>query len=316
MNIRITPSAGQNALWIRGHSANNTFTNVSYTAAENINTTGNITRGWYIDAYVNDTAGTPISGAQVLMINSTGNVSIGTTGSDGYIRLYPAMAYISNSTKLKFYPYWFSVVGRSNTTNNSVNWDVGGDGNYVDGQKGKVAITVSYVAPPDTTPPVVNVSHYPSGTIYAGSYVNMTATANDSGTGNSGISEIKIYVDGQLNRTCSSSPCTTQDYAYSVGTHTYYATANDSSANQNQGRDPSAGTKSFEVLAIPAEICTDMADNDFDTYVDCADSDCFSSPSCQQQPGSQSNSTPGFEAGILAALSASFAAFAIYRKKT
>ncbi|MFH1311192.1 MAG: Ig-like domain-containing protein [Nanoarchaeota archaeon] len=93
----------------------------------------------------------------------------------------------------------------------------------------------------DETNPIVNVTHSPSNPI-PGDTVTLTATATDA----SGISQIRIYSDGLLKRTCTSSPC-----AYSgippAGPHTYYADATDSYGNI--GRDPLSGTKSFIVIA-------------------------------------------------------------------
>ena len=94
--------------------------------------------------------------------------------------------------------------------------------------------------PGDTTPPTVSVSHSPSSPTNLTS-VTITATASD----NVGVTEINIYIDSSQVKTCSSSPCSTTSQIYSIGTHTYYATASD--AANNIGRDPTSGTKSFTV---------------------------------------------------------------------
>ena len=95
----------------------------------------------------------------------------------------------------------------------------------------------------DTTPPSVSVSHSPSNPSTL-DQVTITATASDA----SGLSEIKIYVDGSNVKTCNTgtiSQCSTTSQTYSAGAHTYYATAKDNS--NNNGRDPLTGTKTFTV---------------------------------------------------------------------
>src|SRR3989344_552249 len=98
----------------------------------------------------------------------------------------------------------------------------------------------------DTTPPSVSVSHSPSNPSTL-DQVTITATASDA----SGLSEIKIYVDGSNVKTCNTgtiSQCSTTSQTYSAGAHTYYATAKDNS--NNNGRDPLTGTKTFTVTSI------------------------------------------------------------------
>ena len=93
----------------------------------------------------------------------------------------------------------------------------------------------------DTTPPVVSVSGPVSELI--GNEVLVTATASDA----SGINNIKIYIDNVLVNSCASSNCQYMTTYSSAATHNYYATANDNSPNQNLGRDPATGTKSFTI---------------------------------------------------------------------
>ena len=83
----------------------------------------------------------------------------------------------------------------------------------------------------DNTPPTVTVTHNPPSP-NSTQRVTFTATAKDE----SGISQINIFVDKGIARTCTSSPCTFTGGPYSAGsTHTYYATARDASPNQNLG---------------------------------------------------------------------------------
>ena len=84
--------------------------------------------------------------------------------------------------------------------------------------------------PVDTTPPLVNINHTPENPILK-QQIYITATASDE----SGIKEIKIYVDNSFVKTCTTLTCVYSKKYTSTGTHTYYATAIDNSANQNFG---------------------------------------------------------------------------------
>lgn len=118
----------------------------------------------------------------------------------------------------------------------------------------------------DWTKPTVSVTHSPTEPTDIQT-VTFTASASD----NIGITGIKIYVDGSLKKTCTSSPCSYTGGSYSVGSHTYYATAKD--AANNAGRDPTKGTKSFTVI----EACISH-----DSY-SCYDNDIYWYDSCGNQ---------------------------------
>ncbi|MBM3303622.1 MAG: LamG domain-containing protein, partial [Candidatus Aenigmarchaeota archaeon] len=79
--------------------------------------------------------------------------------------------------------------------------------------------------------------------------VTFTATAVDN-PGGTGVSEIKLYVDGTLRNTCASSPCIwTKNDGYAAGQSvSFYATATDFAGNL--GRDPASGSKSFIVCSL------------------------------------------------------------------
>jgi hypothetical protein len=93
---------------------------------------------------------------------------------------------------------------------------------------------------PDQDAPNVSVSHSPQNPLET-EQVTLTATASD----NVKLKEIRLYLDGQPVRTCSSSPCTNVSGPYPFGTHTYYATAEDYAGNPS--RDPPSGEKNFNV---------------------------------------------------------------------
>jgi hypothetical protein len=93
----------------------------------------------------------------------------------------------------------------------------------------------------DNTPPTTSITHSPISNITTATQLMLTATASDL----SGISSIEIFADNILKKSCASPPCSFTS-TYSAGSHTYYATAKDSSPNKNLGRDPISGTKSFD----------------------------------------------------------------------
>jgi hypothetical protein len=93
---------------------------------------------------------------------------------------------------------------------------------------------------PDTEPPLLSVSHSPQNPSET-QQVTLTVTASD----NVKLKEVKLYLDGQLVRTCSSSPCQNLSGPYPFGIHAYYATAEDYAGNT--GRDPPTGEKNFNV---------------------------------------------------------------------
>ena len=99
----------------------------------------------------------------------------------------------------------------------------------------------------DSGNPTVSVSA--AATVEVNQNIRITATATD----NSQVSSIKIFIDGvdANGLTCSGIGTTSascyKDLIYStLGSHTFYSTATDSSSNT--ARDPVSGTKSFNVV--------------------------------------------------------------------
>ena len=91
----------------------------------------------------------------------------------------------------------------------------------------------------------VTVSHVPQQpTTLQG--VTITSAASDA---ESGMRQIRIFLDGSLTATCSSSPCTfTEPFGLSSGTHSYFAIATDNAGNQLQ-----SSTQTVSVV-LPAVI--------------------------------------------------------------
>ena len=95
----------------------------------------------------------------------------------------------------------------------------------------------------DITPPSITVTHSPINPIST-QPVTYTASVSDQ----SGSLEIKIYTTNGIQKCDLVKTCSYIEGPYPIySTQYYYATAIDNSLNQNQGRDPATGTKSFTV---------------------------------------------------------------------
>jgi len=94
-------------------SKNNTFLNVTYNSSkESVSSNSQLIRKWYYQAYVNDTEGNIINGANISVYNRTNfnNFNL-TTGEDGFTAVVPIIDYISNGTRNYYSNYTI------NTTN-------------------------------------------------------------------------------------------------------------------------------------------------------------------------------------------------------
>ncbi len=83
----------------------------------------------------------------------------------------------------------------------------------------------------DIAPPAVSSSHAPSNPV-----VNQTIVVNATATDDTGLEAIEIFVDSNHVKTCIASglasACLYSTHALSLGSHAYYASANDSSGNR------------------------------------------------------------------------------------
>ena len=144
------------------------------------------------------------------------------------------------------YTYSFTVL--STHTNGLTNIEITGQSDPDSCSQGSSIGTFNI----DTQSPSVSVSHSPANPTTEDT-VKITATGNDVDKDNyqSGLKQIRIFVDGSSQKTCTSSPC---EYSstYSLGIHTYYADVEDKASNT--GRDPSTDTKSFTVSPPPCKL--------------------------------------------------------------
>ena len=85
------------------YNLNNTFLNFSYNN-EILDANSELIRKWYYRAYVNDTSGNNVSGANVTAYNATGNYNFNlTTDSTGYTQLGEIIDYINNGGTKTYY---------------------------------------------------------------------------------------------------------------------------------------------------------------------------------------------------------------------
>ena len=102
----------------------------------------------------------------------------------------------------------------------------------------------------DTQAPSVSVIHSPLSAT-TNDPITITATGDDVTENGyqSGLKEIRIFVDNVLRPPCTLSPCEFSSL-YSSGTHNYFAEIEDNAGNS--ARDPISGTKSFTVILPPS----------------------------------------------------------------
>jgi tetratricopeptide (TPR) repeat protein len=110
---------------------------------------------------------------------------------------------------------------RSGVTCAASAWDAAGNR----GESGDHHLSLS--APPDTTPPTVQVTYSPSDPTSADP-VTFRATASDEG----GLSRVQILVNAVLAKECPGSPCEYVGGPYAAGDVTYGANAYDRAGNR------------------------------------------------------------------------------------
>jgi len=94
---------------------NNTFLNFTYNN-ESVDTNSQLIRKWYYRAYVNDTNGNNVSGAEVKAYNTTTNDLIEslTTGSDGWTATGSLIDYVNSSGTTYYYSNYTINASKSN----------------------------------------------------------------------------------------------------------------------------------------------------------------------------------------------------------
>ena len=110
------------------------------------------------------------------------------------------------------------------------------------GTSGVQTLNVFQSPPQDTIPPFVDISHFPSSPSMLDN-VSFTATASD---GESGLSRIRIFVDGINVKNCTSTVCLFQNGTYISGIHAYYAEAYDVAGNR--------GVSAIKQFTVPSGI--------------------------------------------------------------
>ncbi len=105
-----------NDTYLFGNTINHTFLNCSYNSSkEYVETGSELIRKWYYQAYVNDTSGNAVSGADVLGYNVSGSLDFNaTTNSSGWINKTEVTEYV-NSGGTKSYYSLYSVNARNSS---------------------------------------------------------------------------------------------------------------------------------------------------------------------------------------------------------
>ena len=175
------------------------------------------------------------------ILNGVINITANATDDIGVVKVefYDSLSLIGTNTNSPYSISWDttnltgvrSLYAKAYDTANNI------------GTSSIVNVTIN-VTINDTIKPIVSVTHYPQNPNNL-QEVTLTATATDA----SGIAQIQIYIDNNSVQICTLSPCSTLPTTYSLGTHTYYATALD--INNNQVRGPTNGIKSFIVAYQP-----------------------------------------------------------------
>ncbi len=108
---------------ISGYSDNSTFTNCSYNIDKETIVTSTLIRKWYYRAYVNDSAGTALSGVNVTFFNKTGNYNFNlTTDVNGFTQIGKIIDYINNGgTRYYYSPYSINATNGSLIAGHSFN---------------------------------------------------------------------------------------------------------------------------------------------------------------------------------------------------
>jgi parallel beta-helix repeat protein len=98
-------NAQNNDTYLSLNSENITFINVSYdNSREYVDPDSELIRKWYYRAYVNDTLGGDVSGANVSIYNVSGNYMHNMiTGASGYTDVYDILEYINDGTAISYY---------------------------------------------------------------------------------------------------------------------------------------------------------------------------------------------------------------------
>jgi len=155
----------------------NNFTNCTFNKSDTyVSLTGKINVFWYADAYVNDSGGSPVESANVSIkdVNSVlQNWSL--TSSSGYTPRVTLREYMQNATSKYFDTnYTFNA---SKATYNDALVQVNLTNNAIDGNLGKVVLTLSSA----NNPPVVeSITTIPGQSITETGETNVTFFANIS----------------------------------------------------------------------------------------------------------------------------------------
>jgi parallel beta-helix repeat protein len=205
-------------------SPNNTFLNVAY-VGETVESGGQLIRKWHYNAYVNDTTGADVSGANVSAYNTSGKLQLETnTNSTGWTAAGSLTEYVNNGGTKSWYSNYTIYASKENynSTNHARNVSV-------ENNMYKDVFTLN-----DTTKPYVNfVAQTTASGSYELTYIESNVTASDPH-----LDSIVVYLynlTGLVNKTITAGNNIILNFTNLPYT-TYYlnATANDTAGNINQ----------------------------------------------------------------------------------
>ena len=126
--------ATKNDTFLTTPSINNTFLNVSYNISKEYVASGSqLIRKWYYRAYVNDTSGLNVSGANVTAYNVSGTYNFNlTTNSTGWTSIGEIIDYINTGTRNYYSNYTIYATNPSYLTGNHTYNVTSNENNYKD----------------------------------------------------------------------------------------------------------------------------------------------------------------------------------------
>ena len=179
------------AVGLTSSSVNNTFLNVTYEAPkEYVESGSQLIRKWYYRAYVNDTGGNNVTGAEVVAYNSSGTLTKNlTTGLTGWTELSELVDYVNNGTTKTYYSNYTINASHPLYQPASHAYNVTAEPNRM-----KDVFTLA-----DVTAPGVNLTSPENGTILKTTGVTFNCSATDA----VGLKNATLYFRSRRTKTLS-----------------------------------------------------------------------------------------------------------------
>jgi surface protein/parallel beta-helix repeat protein len=218
-------SSGNSISVVLDGSINNTFINCTYdTTTETVwSANTQLIRKWYYQAYVNDSGGSAVSGANVTGTNSTGKIQFtGLTDGTGWISRQELTEYVDNGGTITYYNNYTINASKAGYTNATKKYNV-------TVQKSKVNDYLTLTGSSDSTPPYFTTIPANSSFFYGNQSLSVTFAATDAtGFGYYKINDTRFSI-AQTGVLTNATPMAVGNYEINV-------TINDTSNNINWTR--------------------------------------------------------------------------------